>query len=144
LDKFILDGMWRTLKVSGTEPESPVDANDDVEVKDAADEDSTRVPEISECPEEWIFPGWVAHRTFGPRAHDEHKSPLFEVGDWVKNKRLASCSGGREEQWRALAEQTNTIRTRSLDRGVALGATKKDMVKCGECLKSPVPNLSLQ
>jgi hypothetical protein len=128
LDEFILDGMWRMLKVSGTEPESPVDANDKVEVEDATDEDSTRAPEIFERPEEWIFPGWVAYHTFGPRAHDAYESPLFEVGDWVKNKRSASGSGGREEQWRALAEQTNTIRTNSLDHGVALGATKKDMV----------------
>jgi len=128
LDKFILDEMWRMLKVSDTEPESPVDANDEVEVEDAADEDSTRAPEISEHPEEWIFPGWVAYCTFGPHAHDEHKSPLFEVGDWVKNKQSASGSGGQEEQQRALAEQTNTIRTNSLDCGVALGATKKDIV----------------
>jgi hypothetical protein len=94
LDKFILDGMWRMFKVSGTESESKVDADDEVEVEDAADEDSTRALEISEHPEEWIIPGWVAYRMFGPRAHDEHKSQLFEVGDWVKNKRSASGSGG--------------------------------------------------
>jgi hypothetical protein len=86
--------LWRMLKVCGTEPESPPDVDDEAEIEEAADEDISRGAEISDCPEEWIFPGWIAFHMFVPRAHDEHKSPLFEVGDWVKNKRSAAGSGG--------------------------------------------------
>jgi hypothetical protein len=49
---------------------------------------------------------------FGPHAHANFQSALFEVGDWVKNKR-GTDNGGRSEQQKALAVQTNTIRLRA-------------------------------
>jgi hypothetical protein len=113
LDCFILDGMWRMLTgstVYDVEPESQENIEN---IEDEAAEPVA--PEAdSDRPESWIFPGWMAYRLFGPRAHADHQSALFEVGDWVKNKRSAtgekSDTGGRAEQRKVLAEQTNAIR----------------------------------
>jgi hypothetical protein len=68
---------------------------------------------------------------FGPRAHVDFQSSLFQIGDWTKNKRNGSGdnkSSSRAEHRKALAETSNTIRMNSIDRGVPLGACKKDMV----------------
>ncbi len=61
----------------------------------------------------------------GVHAHADFRTPLFEVGDWMKNKR-GSDNGGLSEQQKALAEQTITIRLNSLDCGIPIRASKKE------------------
>jgi hypothetical protein len=85
LDKFILDGMWRMLtgsKVYDIEADSEANAEDETSQSD----------ESSDRPDGWIFQGWMAYCVLGPRADKEHQLALFEVGDWVKNKRSAGGS----------------------------------------------------
>ena len=131
LDKFILDGMWTMLTGAPVyDPDNEGQENVD-DVVAAADDDA-QDGQTSERPESWIFSGWCAYRLFGPRAHADFQSPLFEVGDWVKNKRGSDGGGGRTEQRKALAEQTNTIRLNSVDRGVPVGASKKDFVQIAQ------------
>jgi hypothetical protein len=89
----------------------------------AAVDDDARDEQTSEGPESCIFSGWCAYHLFGLRAHADFQSTLFEVGDWVKNKRGSENGGGQSEQQKALAEQTNTIRLNSVDHGVPVGAS---------------------
>jgi len=75
--------------------------------------------EVNQCPEGWIFPGWMAYHLFRPRAHVDFQSSLFQVGDWMKNKRNVSGdnkSNGRAEHCKALVETSNKIRMNSIDR----------------------------
>jgi hypothetical protein len=120
LDEHILNGMWSMIGQSK--------ASVDVDGDDEAEEEA----ETSQRPEGWIFPGWMAYRLLGPRAHVDFQSSLFQVGDWMKNKRNGSGgddkSSGRAEHRKALAETSNKIRMNTGDRGVPLGACKKDMV----------------
>ncbi len=93
LDKFILDGMWTMLTGAPVyDPDNEGQENVD-DVVAAADDDA-QDGQTTERPESWIFSGWCAYRLFGPRAHADFQSPLFEVGDWVKNKRGSDGGGG--------------------------------------------------
>ena len=125
LDQHILDGMWSMLQSKS----STLNVDGDDEEEDVAEEGAAATVER---PETWIFPGWMAYRLLGPRAHNDFRSPLFEIGDWDRNKRTAvgdsKGTGGRADHRKALADQSNTIRLNSVDRGVPLGACKKDMV----------------
>jgi hypothetical protein len=85
LDDFILDGMWQMLtgaKVIDVEAEPQDNADDEAENEGVANDEGN-----FDRPESWIFQGWFAYRLFGPRAANNDGSTLFEVGDWVKNKR---------------------------------------------------------
>jgi hypothetical protein len=96
LDGFVLDGMYKMLTgpiLCDDDAEADVEENaqDDVAVADAeAEAAGNALTSTSERPETWIFPGWVAYRLLGPRAHSDHQSILFEVGDWVRNKQNAA------------------------------------------------------
>jgi hypothetical protein len=93
LDNHILDGMWRLLNNAPV-----VDVADDVDDNDD-DAAANQCTSNTERPQDWIFPGWVAHLIFGPHAVSSFKSSLFEVGDWPKNKRDGKGSdGGRAER----------------------------------------------
>ncbi len=77
IDKHILDGMYRSLNLS---PMLDVYGGEVGEDDDAAANLSSE--DVSEHPSEWIFPGWMAYRLFGPRAHVDYQSALFSIGDW--------------------------------------------------------------
>jgi len=106
----------------------------DVEADSEANaEDGTSQPdESSDRPDGWIFQGWMAYHVLRPCADKDHQSALFEVGDWVKNKRSAGGSdngtGGHKDKRRVLADQTNVTRINSMSHGIPLGASKKDLV----------------
>jgi hypothetical protein len=78
------------------------DAGADENCDDDGAVDSAMPDGETERPISWIFPGWMAYCMFGPRAHADFQSALFEVGDWNKNKRSATGdskdNGGRVEQ----------------------------------------------
>ncbi len=103
-----------------------VDDNDD---DAAANQAATNV---SERPSDWVFPGWVAYLLFGPRAVTGFKSPLFEIGDWPKNKKNGNNGGGgRAEQRKAAEAQADTVRVNTAGRGVAL-AERKELVNIAQ------------
>ena len=68
--------------------------------EDGGDEAEEEADEINQCPEGWIFPGQMAYRLFGPRAHADFQSSLFKVGGWMKNK----CNGTGDNKSSGQAE----------------------------------------
>ena len=129
LDKHILDGMYRSINLS---PMLDVDGEDVGEDDDAAANLSSE--DVSERPSEWLFPGWMAYRLFGPRAHVDYQSPLFSVGDWPRNKRGdKSSNGGRSEARKEKVAAEATVRLNTADRGIPLGCTKKDVLNVAQC-----------
>lgn len=74
--------MLTGAKVIDVEAEPQDNADDEAENEGVANDEGN-----SDRPESWIFQGWFAYRLFGPRAANNDGSTLFEVGDWVKNKR---------------------------------------------------------
>ena len=107
LDQHILNGMWSMLQSRS----STLNVDGDDEKKEPADEPAGATVER---PETWFFSGWMAYRLLGPRAHNDFMSPLFEIGDWDRNKRTSEGdskgAGGRADHRKALADQSNTIR----------------------------------
>ncbi len=79
LDKHILDNMWRTLHLTPDLGKAVEDAGEVGENDEAATEQTA--DDVAESPKEWIFPGWMAYRLFGPRAHLDFQFPLFSLGD---------------------------------------------------------------
>ena len=65
---------------------SALNVDGDDEEEDVAEEGAAVTVER---PETWIFSGWMAYRLLRPRAHNDFRSPLFEIGDWDRNKRTA-------------------------------------------------------
>ncbi len=94
LDHFVLNGMYTMLNRASS---VNVDGDDE--------DDNGDVDETVERPDGWIFPGWFAYRLLGSHAHNDFRSPLFEVGDWDRNKRNGSkdSTGGRSDHQKALA-----------------------------------------
>jgi hypothetical protein len=132
LDQHILDGMWRLLNNS---PVCDVDEERHSEDVDDNDDDAAAnqaATNVSERPSDWVFPGWVAYLLFGPRAVTGFKSPLFEIGDWPKNKKNGNNGGGgRAEQRKAAEAQADTVRVNTAGRGVAL-AERKELVNIAQ------------
>jgi hypothetical protein len=132
LDKHILDNMWRSLHLTpdldlAVEDVGEVGEDDEAAAEQTADD-------VAERPEEWIFPGWMAYRLFGPRAHIDFQSPLFSVGDWPRNKRGDKTNnGGRTEARKEKTAAEAVARLNTTDRGMPLGCTKKDIVNIALC-----------
>jgi hypothetical protein len=125
LDKYILDGMWKADHMT---VELEVDG-DDTGVDDDELTAQQSTSDVSECPDGWIFSGWMVYRLFGPRAHADYQSTLFSVGDWPENKRGEKASnGGRTEARKEKAATEAATRLNSTDRGIPFGCTKKDIV----------------
>jgi hypothetical protein len=83
LDKHILDSMWRSLPLTSELDLGKVDVGG-VSGEDNEAAAEQRADDVSECPEEWVFLGWMAYRLFGLRARVDYKSPLFSPGDWPR------------------------------------------------------------
>jgi hypothetical protein len=121
LDKFILDGMWKADHMT---VELEVDGDDAV-VDDDAHTAQQRTSDVSECPDGWIFSGWMAYRLFGPRAHADYQSTLFSVGDWPKNKRGEIVRNeGRTEAHKEKVAAEAVTRLNSTDHGIPFGCMK--------------------
>jgi hypothetical protein len=115
--------MWRLLH------SSPVVQLDEDRHSEDADDDAAASKaslNVQESPQDWVFPGWIAYLLFGPRAISGFKSPLFEIGDWPKNKKNGSGgSGERAEQRKAAAAEADSIRLNTAGHGIALSKRKE-------------------
>jgi hypothetical protein len=139
LDEHILNGMWTLLHNSPV-----VDLDEDRHSEDADDNNddaaaSQAAPNFHEHPQDWVFPGWMAYLLFRPRAVSGFKSPLFELGDWPKNKKNGGGNGGRAEQQKAAAAEADTVRLNTNGHGIALSERKEliniaQMEDCAEAL----------
>jgi hypothetical protein len=104
LDEFVLNKMFLELK--GASPGIKVSTVDDGEGC-----------KVIARPSEWMFPGWIAFKCFGPKAPETYQSTLIELGEYR--------GGPRAEAGRAFARSAgvrgNTRETeRDLPNGTAI------------------------
>ena len=74
--------MWLTEKLASWKSTSVVHSVDE-ESKDSSDDDSADPARLKEedCPDDWIFHGWMAFVLYGPTAPKERRIDLLLLAD---------------------------------------------------------------
>ena len=93
------------------------------------DDVSTTGNDDSNFDDEWIFPGWMAFKCFGPMAPAKYQISTLELGDWkgANKKESGRCHARQQQKMEGnITRDVEICRTNSR-RGITFGASKKDL-----------------